>query len=198
LPQGAAGAAIVDAILAAARQILADEGYEKLTTNRLAQRAGVSIGSFYHYFSSKQAVVAALARELESVTLATFRSQLAVMITVSLEQAARGVIHFLATERLGQVAVRRELLRHVPRSWIESVSREVDAQVHSLLAAHLRERPDVRHGDEEQLAFIALHAVEAVVEASVLNRQDLIGSTSLLDELTRLVVRYLEADDRPA
>lgn len=41
------------AILEAASQILVREGYAKATTNRIAERAGVSIGTLYHYFDNK-------------------------------------------------------------------------------------------------------------------------------------------------
>lgn len=49
-----------DRLLRAAAEILAEGGYEALTTNRVAERAGVPIGSLYQFFPDKQAVVAAL------------------------------------------------------------------------------------------------------------------------------------------
>ena len=52
--------ATVDAILMAAAHILRTEGSEAATTNRIAELAGVSIGSLYQYFPNKQAVVGAL------------------------------------------------------------------------------------------------------------------------------------------
>ena len=52
--------ATVDAILMAAAHILKNEGSGHLTTNRIAEVAGVSIGSLYQYFPNKVAVVAAL------------------------------------------------------------------------------------------------------------------------------------------
>jgi AcrR family transcriptional regulator len=49
-------------------QVLNDYGEAALTTNRIAQRAGVSIGTLYQYFDSKEAIVLAmLAREREQV-----------------------------------------------------------------------------------------------------------------------------------
>lgn len=44
-------------ILEAARYLLATEGLEKLTTNRIARTAGMSVGSLYQYFPNKQAIV---------------------------------------------------------------------------------------------------------------------------------------------
>lgn len=52
--------ATVQTILAAAAQVLEQRGHAGFNTNRVAQRAGVSIGSVYQYFASKQALLAAL------------------------------------------------------------------------------------------------------------------------------------------
>ena len=50
----------MDAIITAAAHILIERGYEGATTGRIAERAGVSIGSLYQYFPNKEALVAAL------------------------------------------------------------------------------------------------------------------------------------------
>lgn len=47
----------VDAILEAATYVLRREGPSKLTTNKVAERAGVNISSFYQYFPNKEALV---------------------------------------------------------------------------------------------------------------------------------------------
>src|SRR6185437_5949733 len=53
--------ATVDALVEATARVLVEEGYERASTNRIAQVAGVSIGSLYQYFPSKEALVAAAA-----------------------------------------------------------------------------------------------------------------------------------------
>ncbi len=60
-PQQARSRALVDAILDAAARILAKDGRESLTTNAVAVKAGVSIGSLYQYFPNREAVIAAVA-----------------------------------------------------------------------------------------------------------------------------------------
>ncbi|MBL7494763.1 TetR/AcrR family transcriptional regulator [Frankia sp. CNm7] len=53
----------VEAILEAGAQLLAARGYSATTTNHVAERAGVSIGSLYQYFPNKDALVVALAEQ---------------------------------------------------------------------------------------------------------------------------------------
>src|ERR1041384_213374 len=59
-PRQARAQATVEAIIKATARVLVDEGYDRASTNRIALAAGVSIGSLYQYFPSKEALVAAL------------------------------------------------------------------------------------------------------------------------------------------
>ena len=61
IPQQARAGASVDAILDATLQLLEADGLDRLTTNHIAARAGVSIGTIYQYFPDKKAILAALA-----------------------------------------------------------------------------------------------------------------------------------------
>src|SRR6202790_5189800 len=68
-PVHARSAASVDAILEATIQVLLSIGRERLTTTRVASRAGVSVGTLYQYFPNKSALLqAALKRHLAEVT----------------------------------------------------------------------------------------------------------------------------------
>ena len=67
-PVQARSAASVDAILEATTQVLLRVGKERLTTTRVAKRAGVSVGTLYQYFPNKSALLqAALKRHLAEV-----------------------------------------------------------------------------------------------------------------------------------
>jgi AcrR family transcriptional regulator len=73
-PVQARSAASVDAILDATIQVLLRLGKERLTTTRVALRAGVSVGTLYQYFPNKSALLqAALKRHLDLVTVAVER-----------------------------------------------------------------------------------------------------------------------------
>ncbi|KAA6459283.1 TetR/AcrR family transcriptional regulator [Acidobacteria bacterium AB60] len=62
MPVQARSAASVDAILEATLQVLLDLGKERLTTTRVAQRAGVSVGTLYQYFPNKRSLLQAVLR----------------------------------------------------------------------------------------------------------------------------------------
>ncbi len=65
---------LVEWIIEAAARVVQRDGYEGLTTNHIAEEAGVSIGSVYQYFATKDAVVAELTRRHVEDGLGRFRS----------------------------------------------------------------------------------------------------------------------------
>lgn len=67
-PRQARSEATVDAIFEATIQVLLAEGASRLTTTRVSERAGVSVGTMYQYFPNKQALLfAVLKRHMEEV-----------------------------------------------------------------------------------------------------------------------------------
>ncbi len=59
-PRQARSTSTIDAIFEATIQVLIAEGTHRLTTTRVAERAGVSVGTMYQYFPHKQSLLYAL------------------------------------------------------------------------------------------------------------------------------------------
>jgi AcrR family transcriptional regulator len=88
-PQQARSRAACEAIVEAAAQILEAGGPEALTTNAVAERAGVSIGTLYQYFPDKQAILlAATHRELAAAPLARRADALVRALMAMLERVS--------------------------------------------------------------------------------------------------------------
>jgi AcrR family transcriptional regulator len=86
-PKQARSRAACEAIVEAAAQILERGGADALTTNAVAERAGVSIGTLYQYFPDKQAIlIAAARRELGAGPLATRAAALVSALIATLER----------------------------------------------------------------------------------------------------------------
>jgi len=81
-PQQARGRERVSAILDACARLIVQDSVDKLTMHTIAKEAGTSIGSMYHFFSDRQAVLSALgARHLDAIRQATDE-----ILTISREQ----------------------------------------------------------------------------------------------------------------
>ena len=100
MPVQMRSAASVDAIVEATLQVLLDVGKERLTTTRVAQRAGVSVGTLYQYFPNKSALLqAALGRHFDTVIEAVERV-CREHAGNSLEEMATALIHAFLADKM--------------------------------------------------------------------------------------------------
>ena len=189
--------ATVDALLEATARVLIREGYDKASTNRIAEVAGVSIGSLYQYFPGKEALVAAVidrhTQEISEVT----RDAMVKAAARPIEAAAREFVsvaidaHRVNPKLHGVLA---EQIPHVGRlENIEANVRDGYALVRGYLEAH-RDEIDVE--DLDLAAFVVVTVVEALTHAAVLRRPDILTDDKVrrfVDDVTRMLVRYLRA-----
>src|SRR5438445_6636451 len=106
----------VDVILAATARVLVKEGYDKASTNRIAEAAGVSVGSLYQYFPSKEALVAALI-EQHSAEMMRFIEEKANSTTPAdpLRGVVRDVVQAMIDAHRVNPKLHRVLMEQVPR-----------------------------------------------------------------------------------
>jgi AcrR family transcriptional regulator len=92
-----------DSILDAAAQLLIAHGYQRMTTNQVAQRAGVSVGSLYQYFPNKQALLCALQQRHQDALGDVLHEAFAASMAMSLED---GIRHNIASNFRAHAAER--------------------------------------------------------------------------------------------
>ncbi|MBX3273138.1 MAG: TetR/AcrR family transcriptional regulator [Sandaracinaceae bacterium] len=167
-PRQARSRATVDAIVEATGQVFEREGFDKTTTTRVAERAGVSVGSLYQYFPDKRALIAAFfERRLE---------QDIAMMQAVLSRSAGGspasVLRVAAEEIVRIYREDRALYASVVE--ILSFMEETDevraglAQGVALAASYLRAFPEVLgERDPELLALAVFHGLRASMNAIV-------------------------------
>src|SRR5262245_5797295 len=105
----------VDAILEATARILMKEGYDRASTNKIAAEAGVSIGSLYQYFPSKEALVAAVSERHSHEVLQLMRNALVKVAARPIEVAAREFVSVAIDAHRVNPKLHRVLAEQVPR-----------------------------------------------------------------------------------
>ncbi len=188
----------VGAILQAAAQVFVQEGVERATTNRIAQVAGVSVGSLYQYFPSKEALVAAIIDQhrrkvIEQLSLVADNAA-----ELPLEEAARAFIGLMIDVHTINPPLHRVLLEYVP--FHESGGPQALIEEH---AARIVEGYMVRHREQIQVPSISLattvvvFTVKALMWVAVLSQPALLHDPCFREEITRLVVGYLRGGPAP-
>lgn len=188
--------ATVDALVEATARILVKEGFDRTSTNRIAEAAGVSVGSLYQYFPSKEALVAAVIDRHSRGLLAVARDKLAAVEALPVETAARALVAMAIEAHRVDPALHRVLAERTPHLGAGEPLGALTPVTLGLLRAYLeRRRDELRPGLDLDLAtFVCATTIEALTHAAVLHRPDVLTGEqagALVDEATRLVVGYL-------
>lgn len=196
-PRQARSQATVTAILEATIRILEREGLEALTTTRVAEIAGVSVGTLYQYFENRDAILDALQdREFERALALMGDVLSSANLAQNPRETVRAVVRGLGALYASAPALHRVLtvegLKMVAPERVEAFDLRVVAIIrHFLSASGAR----VRRDNVEAASFVIFQAVRAVMLAGLLERPPGVDEKVLGDELTDLVLRYLVEDD---
>ncbi|MET0794347.1 MAG: TetR/AcrR family transcriptional regulator [Polyangiaceae bacterium] len=197
-PQQQRSKATVGAILDATVRVLEQEGSDAATTSRIAEVAGVSVGTLYQYFANRDAILDALQdREFERASEMMSRI-LARGAYATDREVAHAVIGGLLELHGAAPTLHRLLvvegLRVTPTERVQAFDMRIIALVRSFLSlANVR----IRRKNLDAAAFVVYQAVRASMLACLLERPPGLDSETLVDEITDLVLRYLAADPAP-
>jgi AcrR family transcriptional regulator len=187
--------ATVDALVEATARILVRDGFEKASTNRIAEIAGVSVGSLYQYFPSKEALVAAVIERHNEEIMGIVRATLVEVADLPIDKAVRKLVTVAIEAHRINPKLHRVLAEQIPRTGqlkdVEAFNREVQTLVRSYLESR---RKEMRKIDLDVATFICVSAIESVAHNTVLHGAEMLSEKMvkvLVDETTRLVVGYL-------
>lgn len=184
--------ATVEAIVDAAARILVKHGYDAFTTNRVAEKAGVSIGSLYQYFPNKEALLSELMRRHTSDLERGIEAMAERARTAPLAEVVRAAIEHNVRAHLVDPELHRVLSEEVPPlgalDWEAAFTRRTTARVKAAFEAR---RAEIAVGDLDLAVYIVSRTVEAVVHNAVTERLADLKSGAIADDVTRMLVGYL-------
>ncbi|MEI9940322.1 MAG: TetR/AcrR family transcriptional regulator [Pseudomonadota bacterium] len=187
--------ATVDALVEATARILVREGFDKASTNRIAELAGVSVGSLYQYFPNKEALVAAVIERHQQEIMQVVRDELARAATEPVPQGVRTLVAVAIQSHRINPKLHRVLAEQIPRVGRLEKAATFSRQNYAVFKAYLEHRRDeLNVSNLELAAFICVSSIEAVTHNAVLHHPKLLSdetTEALIDEATRLVVGYL-------
>lgn len=174
-------------ILEAAAQILEAGGLGAFTTNAVAERAGVSIGTLYQYFADKNAVLLALVQQEMTRGLADVDRALQGESDASIEGRVRAVVRAMVGAFRGRARARKAVMQAI---LAQNMSLEMMAPISAFLAQQPRTLLPALTGEQ---FFVLTRALMGAVRAAVMEEQPFLRSRSFEDEVVRLIMAYLQA-----
>ncbi len=193
-PRQARSRETVEAILTAAARILVRDGYARTSTNRIAEVAGVSIGSLYEYFPNRDAILATLRQRQHDRMQGVMSSTLSDVLDLPLGAAVRKTIEVMVEAHSVDPELQVALMWQVP-DHVSGPSHSVEHHFFELTKAYLEaHRGEVRPKDLELAALFSAQTVQSLTHAARIEFPDRLKDGSLTDELTDLILRYLTKD----
>ena len=184
-PKQARSQATVDAILEATFHILETEGQAKLTTNLTSERAGVSIGTLYQYFSDRDAILAAMGqRQAEAI-----REEITRIMIEKPEGGARPVIRAMMHGLKGSAETRIVL----GDALIRSRGEKVISDHHNAFLESVKEREEIDFAFGREASFVLTHTVVCLLRAAAAEPELGLEAGPLEDELVLLMESYVAA-----
>jgi len=188
--------ATVDALLEATARILVREGFDRASTNRIADVAGVSIGSLYQYFPSKEALVAAVVERHQQDIRQVIQGELEKAAMLPIEQGVRMLVAVAVKSHRIAPKLHRVLAEQIPRvgtlEKVETFNRENFALFRSYLESR---KSELRVKNLELAAFLCVTSIEAVTHNAVLHHTKMLSddmTDALIDGAARMVIGYLK------
>ncbi len=167
----------VRAVLDAVPRVIRREGVDAVTTNRIAEAAGVSIGSLYQYFPDKTAIFSALhQRHVEDVHRVIERAL--AERSRSLDQFTRTLVQGLADVHAAEPELHELVSRQVPEGPL-GFRRALRATFERVTSS-------------ERTLFVLPNVIEALVHG-IPQRPSSVGPTSVSQEAVQTVLTCLES-----
>ncbi|WP_241728594.1 TetR/AcrR family transcriptional regulator [Nocardioides zeae] len=184
--------AMVERIVAAARVVLTEDGYDAFSTNRVAARADVSPGSLYQYFPDKAVLVDVLTqRWIEQVSEDVTRVLLD-RLDATGPAMVRSAADALLTALSADVALLRLVWEDLPGARNLASRELLERRVRDVLAAYLAVRlPAADRPRAARMAWVAVLTMEFLTVRFVLDPNPPLTREELLDEVVAMGVRYV-------
>lgn len=186
------------ALVEATLQVLLRDGYTKLTTTRVAERAGVSVGTLYQYFPDKRALVTAL--QVEYFGLMTRAVEGALLARASCDPRGED-IEGAIREALAALLEVKRTHRDLTRAMREPMAvMDGHAFVHDTLArfaalfAPMLARIDPRGNPRR--AMVLVSALEGAITYAAFESPAWLDEAWFLDDLVRLALGCLRVTPR--
>lgn len=187
----------VEDILTAAAQVFEAHGYAAGTTNRIAQRAGVSIGTLYQYFPNKESLAVALLERHLAEGMRHMAGWVAGCIATprSLHDTLHVFVEGMLDLHADSPRLQHILLEETPLPpRLHDALLRAERDTAKTVAGLLRVHPEVRRGNLEKAAHVAVLAVESLTHRFASHPDQGLSRRTLSTELVAMLESYFKSD----
>ncbi len=163
-PKQSRSKAIVESIFEATVRILPKIGSDNLTTRKIADLAGISVGSLYQYFPNKESILGKLMDAVMESHMRDFERKLKEIDGKSMEAVTDALVDFALELLLQEKEKVREIFMRAPElGRIRSLLKLRQISVEKLAEEMKRHAPDKSQEERLRVSFIAVNSIMGVI-----------------------------------
>lgn len=194
-PQQQRSRATVGFVLEAAAQLFAEHGYDATTTNAVAQRTGVSIGTLYQYFPSKDGLLVGLLDQHLAAAETVLLARLRAVAPGRPDEAVRTMVQVVVEHNTGHPRLAALLHEHAARQpELRSRVGDLRRRVAEALVAHLIDPgvgPDVERSRPRLRADLCVRLVDHLVHSVLAEPPPGVALAEVIEEVVGVARRCL-------
>lgn len=194
-PKRESGRQIFQAILGATNLLLNED--ERVTTHRIAERAGVSIGSLYRYFQDRNAILAELVRSKETWAQGQAADWANRSEGLPLEQVVQRLVDAAMEETAAQRGARRSMVLELPPSLYQKSRRAKALAFEALIAGHLVRFEGLDPQAAQRCGFQVYHGVDGIIRAAVVDCPERLQDPLFRKSTAAMVLALVHANSAP-
>ena len=192
-PRQARSRQTVERLLGAAAQVFSDRGYAGTTTNHIAAAAGVSVGSLYQYFPSKDAILVALAEQHVEKAFQSAMAKVAEKRTAPVRELLRALVDALIEAHLAEPRLHRVIFleARLDPGFADRLD-ELDSRAMLLARELVEERASELTVDNPKMAsLMVVQLLQGLTHVMAVRHPEVLAQAEFRDEFVRVLESYL-------
>ncbi len=185
--------AMVEAILEGAARVLVRMGYDKASTNKIAETAGVSIGSLYQYFPTKESIVAALIEKHILLETEQMQKKIQDLENEKAEIILQRFVQFVMGLWGKNKTLRRVFIEQVPQigksKSVYQYEDKIGSQLYLVLLNSLNQKIPQ---DFELRSFIVTKSIMGVIRSATLQHPGYLDQEDVSNQISKMILSYIK------
>lgn len=183
----------MESIVKATAHILEKEGFEKTSTNKIAAKAGVSIGSLYQYFPTKESILALLMDKFMRSEIEMIDKVLSEHKSSTLEQTIRSIINASISTKKRNKRFTKIFAQKIFSFNKMDALKKVDDYMMDQFKIYIKPfEKDIRMENLDMSLWISIQCVKLVPVAIMFQESYDLDDPKMSDELVHLIYQYLK------
>lgn len=182
----------VESILQAAMELIEREGFHNLTSTKIAERAGISVGSFYEYYPNREAVLLNLYERASSEAANVARDLIIEMLDLPIEKAIPQAVQTLYSVHAENQLILLDMMEEIPELKLSMHPVTYDRLAQGAVRVYL-EHIGVRLSSQEmqRCLFFVNQMVMGSIRHYLRTAPSWMSPEEFITELSRMAISYL-------